>query len=148
MKAKGIAVAPKTLVRNLQRRIKIDTLALKKFANKAYVCVLKISKNGPTELTRLRDVLILLVSDDRMRALHREFLSKNAPTDVLTFQHGEIVISVDTARENARRFESSLDKELRLYLVHGLLHLHGFDDRRKADAKQMERAQKQILRLV
>lgn len=81
-----------------------------------------------------------------MAALHRKFLGQSGPTDVLTFRHGEIVISVSTAAHHARRFHVSLGDELRLYIVHGLLHLHGFDDRYQTDAKKMETAQQRILR--
>jgi len=78
--------------------------------------------------------------------LHRKFLGQSGATDVLTFQHGEIFISVDTARRYARAFGNSLLRELKLYIVHGLLHLHGFDDRTPADAKRMKNTQEKILR--
>ena len=83
-----------------------------------------------------------------MASLHRQFLNQTGPTDVLTFQHGEIFISVETARRHARVFGNSLARELRLYIVHGLLHLHGFDDRERADTRKMERMQSQILTAV
>ena len=67
-----------------------------------------------------------------------------SPTDVITFQHGEIVISVETAKRQARQFATSLDHELRLYLVHGLLHLHGFDDKTAAGAREMKRVQDKL----
>ena len=80
-----------------------------------------------------------------MASLHRQFLNQTGPTDVLTFQHGEIFISVETARRHARVFGNSLARELRLYIIHGLLHLHGFDDRKRVDSREMERMQKRIL---
>ena len=80
-----------------------------------------------------------------MASLHRQFLNQTGPTDVLTFQHGEIFISVETARRHARVFGNSLARELRLYIVHGLLHLQGFDDRKRTDARKMERMQERIL---
>ena len=80
-----------------------------------------------------------------MTSLHRQFRNQTGPTDVLTFQHGEIFISVETARKHARTFGNPLPRELRLYIVHGLLHLHGFDDRKRADARKMEEVQKLIL---
>jgi probable rRNA maturation factor len=64
---------------------------------------------------------------------------------VLTFQHGEILISAETARRQARTFGNSLARELRLYVVHGLLHLHGLDDRSEADARRMKATQEKIL---
>jgi probable rRNA maturation factor len=73
-------------------------------------------------------------------------MHQTGPTDVLTFQHGEIFISVETAKKHARAFGNSLASELRLYIVHGLLHLHGFDDQTQAGARKMERAQSKILK--
>jgi len=73
-------------------------------------------------------------------------MHESGPTDVLTFQHGEIFVSVETAKRHARRFGNSLAHELRLYVVHGLLHLHGFDDRTQTEAHKMERTQEEILR--
>ncbi len=64
---------------------------------------------------------------------------------MLTFEHGEIFLSVETARRNARIFGNSLARELRLYIIHGLLHLHGFEDRTDADARKMEMMQERIL---
>jgi probable rRNA maturation factor len=138
--------APRLTIRNAQRSIGINPVELEKFARKALALCLQIPKREPTELMRLREISVLFVSDWRMAALHRRFLGKSGPTDVLTFQHGEIVVSAETARRNARRFGNSLGGELRLYLVHGLLHLHGFDDGTKADAKKMEKVQRRILR--
>ena len=137
----GIAIT----VRNLQRSIKVNVVALEKFARQALVECLRIRKKARTELSRLRAVTVLLVSDRRMSWLHRRFLGKSGATDVLTFQHGEIVISVETAARNARRFRTSLSADLRLYLVHGLLHLQGFDDQTVSQAKKMVSEQNRIL---
>lgn len=64
----------------------------------------------------------------------------------MTFQHGEIFISVDTARRHAHAFENSLLRELKLYIAHGLLHLHGFDDETPSESHKMKAAQEKILR--
>jgi probable rRNA maturation factor len=81
-----------------------------------------------------------------MSQLHQQFLGQTAPTDVLTFQHGEIFISVGTAKQHAHAFGNSLVRELQLYIVHGLLHLHGFDDRTEGGVRKMNRIQDKILR--
>jgi probable rRNA maturation factor len=81
-----------------------------------------------------------------MVLLHRKFLGQSGSTDVLTFQHGEIFISVETARRHAQAFGNSLTRELKLYIVHGLLHLHGFDDQTPPQASKMKTAQEKILR--
>jgi probable rRNA maturation factor len=132
-------------VRNLQRRERIDVEGLNAFAERALALCLKLRRPQPTPLSTLSEVAILLVSDRRMAALHKRFMNITGPTDVLTFQHGEIFISVDTARENGRRFRTSLTHELQLYLVHGLLHLHGYDDTTPAQAARMEEAQEHIV---
>ena len=71
-------------------------------------------------------------------------MHQTGSTDVLTFQHGEIFISVETAKRHARLFGNSLNRELCLYIVHALLHLHGFDDRTPAAARKMEAMQNKI----
>lgn len=70
------------------------------------------------------------------------------PTDVITFQHGEIFVSVETAQRQAEAFRTSLNYELRLYLVHGLLHLYGFDDQEQAARRRMHSIQKKIVALA
>jgi probable rRNA maturation factor len=136
---------PKVSVRNLQRKISLNAAGLEKFAAKALRCCLKRHKRKETELSRLRNVFVWLVSDRRMSRLHRQFLGQTGPTDVLTFQHGEIFISVETAKRQARAFGNSLTRELQLYIVHGLLHLNGFDDRTQPGARRMEKMQAKIL---
>ena len=136
---------PQISVRNLQRKISLNAAGLEKFAAKALRCCLKRHKRKETELTRLQNVFVWLISDRRMSQLHREFLGKSGPTDVLTFQHGEIFISVETAKRHARWFGNSLTRELELYILHGLLHLNGFDDRTQQGARRMEKMQAKIL---
>ncbi len=80
-----------------------------------------------------------------MAALHLRFMDMEGPTDVLTFEHGEIVIGAGTARANAAAFGIPLERELALYIVHGLLHLQGFDDQSAAGAKEMRRMEAEIL---
>jgi probable rRNA maturation factor len=136
---------PRIAVRNLQRTVPVNVGYLENFAAKALRACLRLRRRKPTDLTRLREIFVLLISNRRMASLHRQFLRQTGPTDVLTFQHGEIFISVETARRHARIFRNSLGRELCLYIVHGLLHLHDFDDRKRADARKMERIQKRIL---
>jgi probable rRNA maturation factor len=138
-------VIPEIRARNLQRMVSVNVVDLDKFARRAVRLCLQIDKPVATNLTRLHQIFIYLVSDRRMSSLHQQFLGQSGPTDVLTFQHGEIFISAETARRQARRFGNSLAQELRLYVVHGLLHLHGFSDRGESDTREMERVQQQIL---
>jgi probable rRNA maturation factor len=135
---------PRISVRNLQRKIPVNVGELEEFAATAVQRCLRLRKQKRTDLRKLREVFIWLISDRRIALLHRQFLGKTAPTDVLTFQHGEIFISVETARRNARAFGNSLMRELKLYIVHGLLHLHGFDDRTPAGGRRMKTAQEKF----
>ena len=145
MKRKNHAAAPKVIVRNLQRKIPVNVVDLETFAAKAMELCLQAPRKQNTDLEQIREVSVLIVSDRRMASLHRRFMHESGPTDVITFQHGEILISAEMARRNARRFGNALGRELRLCLVHGLLHLHGFDDRDETGARKMEIAQRRIL---
>ena len=97
-------------------------------------------------MPELPEINVILISDRRMSQLHRRFLKIEGPTDVITFQHGEIFISVETARRQGRTFDSSTRNEIELYLVHGLLHLCGFDDKTSSGARLMRATQKGIAR--
>ena len=138
---------PKIIVRNLQRKIPVNVAALEKFAGNAAQRSLQLRRRQRTDLRNLDEIFVWLISDRRMALLHRKFLGQSGPTDVLTFQHGEIFVCVDTARRHARAFENSLLRELKLYIVHGLLHLHGFDDQTPNEAHKMKAAQERILRI-
>jgi probable rRNA maturation factor len=137
---------PEITVHNLQRQISVNVAELEKFAGNAVQHSLQLYPRERTDLRKLSEIFIWLVSDGRIALLHRKFLGQSGPTDVMTFQHGEIFISVDTARRHARAFGNSLIRELKLYIVHGLLHLHGFDDQTQAESNKMKKAQKKILR--
>src|SRR5437763_1075738 len=102
---------PQVTLRNAQRKVSINRFDLEKFAADALRLCLQIPKKRPTDLARLHQVSIVLVSDRRMTALHRQFMGLSGPTDVMTFQHGEIFVNTEEARRNARRFENSLGQE-------------------------------------
>jgi probable rRNA maturation factor len=130
---------------NRQRKIAIDRAALEAFARRALPLCAREPGRG---LTNIESVEIILISDRRMSALHRRFMGIAGPTDVITFQHAEIFISTETARRQAREQGTTLRHELHLYIVHGLLHLHGFDDRALADRRRMHAAQEKVVRLA
>jgi probable rRNA maturation factor len=137
---------PQVTVHNLQRKISVNAVELEKFAGDAVQHSLQLQKGKQTDLRKSGEVSVWLISDRRMALLHRKFLGQSGPTDVLTFQHGEIFISVETAQRHARAFGNSLLRELKLYIVHGLLHLHRFDDQPPSKAHKMRAAQEKILR--
>jgi probable rRNA maturation factor len=131
-------------VQNLQRKMGVNVGELTNAAEKSLTAVTRIRRPKQTALENLDEISVLLISDRKMAQLHREFLHESGPTDVITFDHGEIFISVETAKKNAQRFRTSLGREIELYIVHGLLHLHGFDDTGAAAARKMERVQARI----
>ncbi len=87
-----------------------------------------------------------IVSDRRSAEIHEEFMGIAGPTDVITFEHGDIVISAETARAYAARYRQPVDREIALYIVHGLLHLNGFDDREPRSRRRMHEVQARVLR--
>jgi probable rRNA maturation factor len=141
----AIAPIPEITVRNLQRKVPVHVVDLEMFARNAAELCLRLPRRKKTDLAQLREISVLIVSDRKIGSLHRQFMNESGPTDVITFQHGEIFVGVESARRNARRFGNAFERELRLYVVHGLLHLHGFDDRNAASARRMRVVQRKIL---
>jgi len=92
-----------------------------------------------------KKVVVALVDDKTMAELHERFLGKSGPTDVLSFPHGEIVVSADTAAREAKARGIPPLHELVLYVVHGALHLAGHDDRKTKTQKLMRAAERKVL---
>jgi probable rRNA maturation factor len=95
-------------------------------------------------------VTVALVADARVRALNRQYRRKDAATDVLSFPAGEpgdlgdVVIAAGVARRQARDAGHSLQTELRVLALHGLLHLLGYDHER--DDGRMARVERRLRR--
>jgi probable rRNA maturation factor len=136
---------PAITVSNRQRAAAVGLAELRVFAEAALAECLKVPARPGNVLGTLSDVSVVLVSDRRIGELHRRFLGEAGATDVITFQHGEIVISVETARRQAGAFGTTLEHELRLYIVHGFLHLRGLDDKSAAGAAEMKRLQEKLV---
>jgi len=88
------------------------------------------------------NVNIVFVTIDEMKSLNKEFMGIEEPTDVLTFPYhdedvyGEVIICPEVVRKNAERFSVAYEDELMSVMVHGILHLAGYDherENRKAD---------------
>ncbi len=92
-----------------------------------------------------RDVVVALVDDRTIAKLHGRYLGDPTPTDVLSFPHGEIVVSGDTARREALARGIAPLHELLLYVVHGALHLAGHRDKKARDRALMRRAERRVL---
>ena len=105
------------------------------------------------------ELSILFVTPDHMRRLNSHFAGDNFPTDVLAFpmmdgDHdeeeggpllGDVVVCPEVAHRNAERIGHSLDDELAVLVVHGTLHLLGYDHQGPHDKEAMERRQSEIL---
>ena len=98
------------------------------------------------------EVEVLVAGDRELRALNCRFRGKDRPTDVLAFPAagnglaGDIAISATTARRNARRLGLPLADELKILILHGVLHLAGYDHER--DRGQMARREERLRRLL
>jgi probable rRNA maturation factor len=92
------------------------------------------------------EITLVLVSDRRIAELHGQFMDDPTPTDVITFLHGEIVISVETAHREALARSLPVPQEVARYAVHGLLHLAGWADKTMVEARAMRAVQEKILR--
>jgi probable rRNA maturation factor len=138
---------PIITIRNLQRTVDVDVARFEEFARRAIDRCIALPTRKST-LSGLGRVDVLLISDRRIAGLHRRFHKIAGPTDVITFQHGEIFISTQTAARHAAEFGTSTMREIELYLVHGLLHLLGFNDKTVADRRRMNAIQSKMLRTL
>ena len=138
-------------VTNLQNKIAVETGFLRDVVAEALR--LHGYQNPP-------DVSVALVDDSYIRMLNREYRGMDKPTDVLAFpmtpdefMHGEptlgdIVISVERARDQARQFKHPLRREVAFLAVHGLLHLLGYEDETESGASAMWSRQKELLEKI
>ena len=132
-------------VDNRQRRIRLSTAAVARAARRALAAVGR--RAGMVDLA--------LVDDAEIRRMNTAFRGVRRRTDVLAFPVetldspgqlvGQVVVSVDTARRQARRVGVTLSEELALLVTHGTLHLVGYDDRDPVEADLMHRRERVIL---
>ena len=144
-----------------------------RFPRRALVEVRADLPSGRRHLARLRtraraflaeigledvELSVLLTTDAEIQALNRSWRRKDQPTDVLSFPAGEpppgatgprhlgdVILSLDTARRQARAHHCTLEQEMDLYLAHGLLHLLGHDHHRRPDARRMAALEARLL---
>jgi len=135
-------------VYNNQEEEPISDMLLEKLcdhSNQALPLVREHPANGGGVLAELHEVEISIVSDEVIAQVHVDFMDIPGATDVITFAHGEIVISAETARFYSDEYGNSFERELMLYIIHGLLHLSGHEDADPLERKQMEKIQFDIL---
>lgn len=104
---------------------------------------------------------VTFCNNDFIQKLNREFRKKDSPTDVLTFAQddelfpgedhanlhnsGDIIISLDTLKENAEYFDVAEEEELKRLLIHGVLHLNGMDHSDNSPEQEMLKLQEELL---
>jgi|TARA_B110000046_G_scaffold18446_2_gene17602 probable rRNA maturation factor len=102
------------------------------------------------------DITIIFGNDSLLTRLKKEFFQKDQLTDVIAFRlndyelpeiEGEIYISLPRAKENAKLYKETYDKEILRLIVHGCLHLIGFDDRTKLEKLEMTTMENKVLKL-
>ena len=137
-------VIPTLLWSNRQRAVKVDLSKIRRIVEVALpLCVGKPRKKG---LTLPSEVEITLLGEAAIAKVHGEFLEDPTPTDVITFEHGEILIGVPIAAANAKKFRHPADCEVALCAIHGLLHLLGYDDLTEKERVIMHARQEEILK--
>ena len=132
-------------IRNLQTRIPLRLIRIKKVIRHT----LQYLRISDAELS------IVFVSPQRMKILNTKHLRHHYVTDILTFNYSlsqsrslqaEVVICPSVAASNAVIYGATLQKEIDLYVVHGLLHLAGYDDHSVHDIKRMRNKENEILK--
>jgi len=134
------------LVSNRQRRVRLRLAWLRDFAGAALPLCFAPQPTAPRQVSPHEEVEVAIVSDRVIARVHLDFMGLPDPTDVITFEHGELVISADTAERCAGMYGHAVEVELALYIVHGLLHLNGFDDATPPEAARMRKVQNRIWR--
>ncbi len=138
----GVGVRPEVavVVLNRQRRQRVDAPRLRRVLRRA----------GRT-MRASGEVSVVLAGDRLLRRLNREYRGRDRPTDVLSFPGpgegeglGDVVISVPTAARNARRQGHSVQRELDILALHGLLHVLGYDH--ETDDGTMDRLEERLRR--
>jgi len=136
----------KVLVTNRQRVVRVSAAALRRAALWAM---------RQEHCPRSGEISIAVVDDATITDLNRRYRRRNRPTDVLAFPQdgpggllGDVVISAERAAAQAPRYRHPVARELRLLVIHGVLHLLGYDDTTPAAARRMGRRQRALLRLL
>jgi len=107
------------------------------------------------ERRKLHSLNCVFCSDKYLVKLNNQYLKHNTLTDILTFDystdpesiHGEIYISIQRVKENAARFNESFDEELHRVIIHGVLHLTGYNDKSTTDKALMREKEEAYLSL-
>ncbi len=100
----------------------------------------------------VESLFINFITSEEIHNINKEFLNHDRSTDIITFNYsgshfeldGEIFISIDDAKIFARKYNVSLSKEFTRLIIHGILHLKGYDDIKKNDRVKMKRIENNL----
>lgn len=150
MSGRDLTVRP-VAVANRHPRLRADARAVTRVIATLEAAHDRIAPRRPPP--PVGELSIVFLTDPDLAALHRDFLDDPTTTDVITFEGqpglgsaGEICVSADTAAAYAREHGRPFAKELTLYVVHGWLHLCGYDDLQPARKRAMRRAEARAMR--
>jgi len=118
-------------------KARIDKKFLKKVAQKTLRI---LSRNK----LKTKEISMVVVGDAKIKGLNKKYLNKSEVTDVLAFDYGEIFICLPQAKKQAKDLGHSLKQEIAILLIHGLLHLAGYNDESSKNYNIMLKKQNQI----
>ncbi len=145
-------------VYNLQKKVKIDLLFVTGVARKTIKSIKKLN-------SKKYNLNIIFVSNRYIKKLNKSYLNRNYSTDVIAFSMeegqrlkdpsrfkqrtlGDIYISAEKAGTQAKILGHSIRREIAILVIHGILHLKGYDDIKKIDRMKMHRKTEEILNLI
>ena len=138
---------PQLLWFSRQRAVKINQNYIQSLVSEALPECLARPRHATSSLPSMIEVSFL--NDRAIAKVHADFCNDPSPTDVITFRHapelGEILIGVPTVARHAKKFHQSVDHEMALCVIHGLLHLLDYDDINEKDRLLMHREQEALL---
>ncbi|MBN1522246.1 MAG: rRNA maturation RNase YbeY [Candidatus Aureabacteria bacterium] len=161
-------------MRNFKQFLKIHVYASRRFPLQTKEFRRLAHQVARDELSRIRHKLqltgrnlvlnIRIVSNRQIQRINRIFLGKDSPTDVISFSYideadlsfaerehapcvlGDVAVSYEMASDRKRRLRNSFKKEMALYIIHGVLHVFGHDDREEKHRQKMNRKQRGYLK--
>lgn len=100
------------------------------------------------------ELSFIYVSDEMLLKMNREYLAHDYYTDIITFEYqelegvsGDLFISTDRVIENARKLQCSVESEIRRVMIHGVLHLLGYNDKSTEEVLKMRQLEETALKL-
>jgi probable rRNA maturation factor len=139
----------KIITKNLQSKVPVNPRRVRKTVQKV------LSSEG---VKKSGEITVCFVNDKKIKELNLKYLGRNASTDVIAFNitdpedkkniFADIAISTDAAIDNAKIFHTNPLFELYLYVIHGALHILGYDDQSKKDKLVMRKKEDYLMKVL